>query len=558
MKFRVLYAAVIAAIIFSASGCALIFSPARQYVHVSTTTPGAAISFDGDSIGRGSAHLRLSKYKVYNTFTAEKEGFKSRNYCVALHKYSPTVALAALDVAAIMVPYLVSVHKTNTNGSGTTIGSDIAIIPGLFSALVLYKELHHVKTHRYDKDNNIPALVPYKFRLADEKYLLVNNTAADIPVANQELVSYRNLKKYHNKSGNSNGSRRSYAQENLKLDNTVFTGTLNASLKKMRFVDTSGHIFPNVDNSLYLNATIKKITFHEIWSPYASFTPNPPDAKQSNHLFSVELAVDWDVLDFYKQKLTTIRTVETSDLYTVAYGSGKSEMANTIYKAVKDNMELSIINLRTKLEQKGMLKNTVSKPDSSVLEISRPPAIVRTKDDFKKSCVAIKTDDGSCSGTIVSEDGYILTSFHATLNTKKITVLFSDSTTAEATVIRKNASADVALLKINKTGLTPFILSEDTDPEIGIDVWAVGIVVGVDKEASLSHGIISGVRKTDDMVMLQTDASLNPTNSGGALVSAKGVAVGLVSMKLAGRGVEGIGFALSAHDIMKKLQLKYK
>lgn len=557
MKFRVLYAVILTAIIFSASGCAILFSPARQHVKISTITPGATISFDGDTIGRGSAHVRLSKFKVYNTFTAEKEGFKPRNYCVALDKYTPTALLAVLDVATIMVPSIVFIHKNNTGNSDTKVGANNLIIPGLVAGMLLNWDLKHPKTHRYNNTNSIPALVPYKVRLADEKYLLVNNTAVDVTAANQEFVTYRRLRKYYEGAFNY-GTAHSYAKENISIDNTIFTGSLNASLKKMNFIDTSGHIFPNIDNSLYVNATIKKITFHEIRSPFGGNGPNSADSKQPNHLFSVELAIDWDVLDFYKQKQTTIRTVEKSDLYTVAYGSGKSEMTRTIYAALKDNMELSIINLRSKLGQKGLLKNTASKQDSTVLEIARPPVMARTKDNFKKSSVVIKTDEGNCSGAIISEDGYILTNYHATLNTKKITVMFSDSTTEEAEVIRKNASADIALLKIKRTGLVPFMLSEEIDPEVGVDVWAVGIVVSTDKEASLSHGIISGVRKTNDLVMLQTDASLNAANSGGALVNEKGVAVGMVSMKLVGRGVEGIGFALSAHDAMTRLQLKYK
>jgi len=558
MKFRLLAAAIATALISSLSGCAIIFSPARQYVHISSVTPGATITLNGDTVSNGRpSRVRLSKFKVYNTFTAEKEGYKPRNYCVGLDKFAPTAALAVLDVATIMVPSLLFLHKVNTGGGNTKIGGSTAILPGLVAAFFLTKDLKHPKTHRYNSNNSIPALVPYKARLADEKYMLVNSTAVDVAIADQEFLSYKRLRKYH--EGNfTEGRAHSYARQNLAVDNTIFTGSLNASLKKMRFIDTSGHLFPNIDNCLYLNATIRKITFHEIRSPFNVNGQYTPDSKEPDHLFSIELAIDWDILDFYKQKQKTIRTVERSELCTVAYGSEKSEMMKAVYNAMRDNMELSVMNLRTKLAQQGSLKNTSAKQDSTVLYIARPPLTARNKDNFKLSSVVIKTDEGYCSGAVVSEDGYILTSYHATLNTRIVTVMFSDSTVEEAEVVRKNASADVALLKIKRSGLIPFVLSEETDPEVGEDVWAVGIAVSISKEASLSHGIISGVRKTNDMIMLQTDASLNAANSGGALVNDKGVAVGLVSMKLIGRGVEGMGFALSAHDVMRRLNIKYK
>jgi serine protease Do len=272
------------------------------------------------------------------------------------------------------------------------------------------------------------------------------------------------------------------------------------------------------------------------------------------------LAIDWDVLDFYKQKLTTIRTVEKSDLFTIAFGAESGEINKGIYAALRDNMESSIIAMQAKLTKDGLLKNTGSKADSVVpdIEIARPAATARTKDNFKKSSVVIISDEGNSSGAIISEDGYIVTSFRATLNTKTVKVMLGDSTITDATIVRKSGTADVALLKINKTGLTPFVLSEDADPEVGIDVWAVGIVVGTDKDASLSHGIVSGVRKTNNLQMLQTDASINASNSGGALVNDKGHAIGMVSMKLVGRGVEGIGFALSSRDIMAQLHIRYK
>ena len=540
------------------SGCAIIFSAANQNVGIKSATPGAKIMFDGDSVGTGSAEVRLNKYRVYNTFTAEKEGYKSRNYCVTLNKYSPTIGLAALDALAVIIP-TAKIASSAKKDASVEFGNDVLIIPGLYFASLLLTDLKHVKTHRYDNNQTIPALEPYQTRGEKEKYLLVNNTDVDIKASNQKTVSYGRLSKYYNATAKQQ-SGKSYATGDVKISDAVFTGTLNYTLKKMKFIDTTNHIFPNINNSLYLNATIKSVTFHEVKSPYvnsAQYRSHPREA-MPNHLFAVELSIDWDVLDFYKQKLVTIRTVEKSDLFTVAYGADKSEMETVVYNAMKDNMDFSIMNLRRQLADKKLLSITDIKEDITALELPRPQAAARTKESFKNSCVSIKVDDGFGSGAILSDDGYIITNYHLIAGTKKVTVTFSDSTTEEAEVVRKNTESDMALLKVKKTGLTPFLLSEDKDPEIGGDVWAVGVAGNLELGISLSHGILAGVRKSNGLTMLQTDASLNKGNSGSALVNDKGAVLGIVSLKIMGRGVEGIGFALSAKDVMEKLGLKYK
>ncbi len=562
MTFRIISAATAAGLVMFASGCATMFSPAYQSVKVSSATPGASILFHGDTVGKQKAvsSIRLSKYKVYHTFRAVKPGYRPRNYTVALSKPIPTMALAPLDAVLFFIPYIGINKLQEYDYRGSNVSNPVYMVGTLSSLSFIHRAIKHQKTHRFDRVNTIPALVPYKKRATEEKYLLVNNTAVDVTEKNQELMTYARLSKYYSGTPKS-ASSKSYGKGNLKVDNTIFTGTLNQSLKTMNFIDTSGTIFPNVDNCLYINATIKKIVFHEVNSPYKdTWYKHRPADKMPDHLFAIELAIDWDVLDFYKQKLTTIRTVEKSDLYTIPFGSESADINKGVYAALRDNMESSIIAMQAKLAKDGLLKSTAPKADSVIrdIEIARPAATVRTKDNFKKSSVVVISDEGNCSGAIISEDGYIITNYRATLNTKTVKVMLGDSTITDATIVRKSGTADVALLKIEKTGLVPFLLSEESDPEVGVDVWAVGIVVGTDKDASLSHGIVSGVRNTNNLQMLQTDASINASNSGGALVNDKGQAVGMVSMKLVGRGVEGIGFALSSRDIMTQLHIRYK
>jgi len=136
-------------------------------------------------------------------------------------------------------------------------------------------------------------------------------------------------------------------------------------------------------------------------------------------------------------------------------------------------------------------------------------------------------------------------------------VTFNDGTKAQATVVRTSTEADLALLKVSNTGLLPLPLNT-SEPEIGIDVWAIGTPKSVELGQSVSKGILSGIRKANDVSYLQTDVSLNGGNSGGALITKEGTVLGIVTSKLIGLGTEGVGFAISSQEVQNRLNITYK
>ncbi len=539
-------------------GCALIFSPSRESVNVSCATPGATLHFDGDSVGTDKARIKFNKYHVYNIVTAEKEGYKSRNYCVTLDRYAPTIAFIMVDALAIVVPTFM-IKRNDMLDPSVELGDDLLIIPGVILASVISTDLRHVKTHRYEKNPIIPALIPYDLRKSDEKYLLVDSTNIDVAARDQTEAIYSRFSKYEDERPTTKKAK-SYTNSRLTVNNTIFDRSLNYTLHKMRFIDTVNNVFPNFNNTLYLNATVRKIKFHEIKSPYgnsSNLTGGGPE-HMPNHLFAIELAIDWDVMDFYKQKLTTLRTVEKSDLFTISYNANKDDLVYELYNALRDNMDLSIMSVRRKLTNRGLLKITDKQEVVETIEIPVPSADIRQKNEFSKSCVKITIGDNTGTGAIISADGYIVTSYHLVAGNKAVKVTFDDSTSAEATIVRRSENCDMALLKTEKSGLTPLLLSDNTDPEIGMDVWAVGANTAAGSGFNLSRGIISGVRRNNSLIMLQTDVSLNYGNTGSPLIDDKGAAVGIVSFKIVQHGVEGLGFALSGHDVLKQLGLKYR
>jgi len=169
--------------------------------------------------------------------------------------------------------------------------------------------------------------------------------------------------------------------------------------------------------------------------------------------------------------------------------------------------------------------------------------------------------EGVGTGVIVDEKGYILTNSHVVNDgdTKSITVSLFDGTTVEGTVVWNDATLDLAVVKIEATGLTAAELGDSDEVKIGSYAAAIGNPLGLEFERSMSQGIISGLDRTISVSdsssssssttmegLMQTDATINSGNSGGPLLNSKGQVIGINSAK-AGNG-EGMGFAIPINE----------
>ncbi len=208
------------------------------------------------------------------------------------------------------------------------------------------------------------------------------------------------------------------------------------------------------------------------------------------------------------------------------------------------------------------------------------PSIVGIKIDYTVNATSIfgrtgsTTATASGSGIIISEDGYILTNNHVVSSSSsetssyyqiseatKITVtLFNDDTEYEAKIVGQDEQTDLAVIKIEKTGLTKAEFADSDNVKVGEFAMAVGNPVNM--TSTVTTGIISAVnRKITDSdgkiyTCIQTDAAINSGNSGGALVNSEGKVIGINTLKLSGTGIEGIGFAIpinSTTDITSQL-----
>ena len=172
-------------------------------------------------------------------------------------------------------------------------------------------------------------------------------------------------------------------------------------------------------------------------------------------------------------------------------------------------------------------------------------------------------DTGAGSGVIITTDGYIVTNNHVVEGLGNISVYLQDGTKYPATLIGTDNFSDLAIIKIEAENLPAATLGNSVNTAVGTTVYAIGNPLGL-FTSSVSRGIISGLDRTItidgvSMTLMQTDAAVNPGNSGGGLFNAEGELIGVVNAKTASVDVEGLGFAIpidSAKPIISDLMDK--
>jgi len=182
-----------------------------------------------------------------------------------------------------------------------------------------------------------------------------------------------------------------------------------------------------------------------------------------------------------------------------------------------------------------LLKSSTSADFSGIIE------------DAIKGVVTVKTDVGQGTGFIISSDGYVVTNAHVIEGAKAAGIITYEGELHQVELIGKREYMDIALLKI-PGDYNMLKLADSDDIQIGEKVIAIGNPLGL--QFSVSEGIVSGIHRpglNEMEIYIQTDAALNPGNSGGPLINKKGEVVGINNFKIG--GTEGMGFALESNSI---------
>jgi serine protease Do len=203
--------------------------------------------------------------------------------------------------------------------------------------------------------------------------------------------------------------------------------------------------------------------------------------------------------------------------------------------------------------------------NAQTLSLTQSEAIVRVAKLAKPAVVTITTtgltdygpfsmpSTGAGSGFIVSSDGLILTNYHVVMDSKSLTVALDDGRQFDARVVSTDQTHDLALVRVDATGLSTLGLADSSTVQVGQLAIAIGSPLGTFTD-SVTQGIVSGLDRsisvgergtnfTEDLTgLIQTDAAINPGNSGGPLLDAGGQVIGVITASSS--SAQNMGFAI--------------
>ena len=190
-------------------------------------------------------------------------------------------------------------------------------------------------------------------------------------------------------------------------------------------------------------------------------------------------------------------------------------------------------------------------PSANTLEAMTVQEIIANVSDM---VVRIETDQGSGSGFVIESDGLVLTNNHVVKDAGDITVFLNDGTSYTGEIRGRDLIRDLALIKIDAKSLPVLELVDVGQVSLGSEVIVVGYPLGI-SSLSVTRGLASTFRVDPgrNITWVQTDSAINPGNSGGPLVNLEGKVIGIITAKLVGANIEGVGFAISANTVKQYL-----
>jgi S1-C subfamily serine protease len=270
------------------------------------------------------------------------------------------------------------------------------------------------------------------------------------------------------------------------------------------------------------------------------------------------ILIQWELYD--KSKREVIYNKQTTGTSTLG-GKVTAKCIFASFRVATRNLladELFVENLTQQQE----LKTQFEAPHKTIL-IDKVPLLnsQNIKEILNRaieSVITIKAEYGFASGFIISKMGYLITTHHVIEGKNFTDVILPNGLTLQAEIVQVNQDYDLALLKIKGSGFKPLPIGDSHGLIVGEEVFAIGTPVHPALGQSVSRGIISGKRELRKKELIQTDVKIDPGNSGGPIINAKGEIVGIVTWKIVGRGYEGLAFCIPINAAKEKLGIKIK
>lgn len=510
-RFNSYYAILFICLMFF-SGCASILNSRNQTVMIKTDSYENKVYVNNEFVGKGEfVSAKMKRDFDSKQIKVEREGFKPE-YGVNIQKSKSFLYLFS------WIPF------------------GILIYPPLYDK--------GPKSYNYQKEKEISPVVKVNKKGDDQKYLYLKNTSFNIKKEDFVFKTYKYKKYFENKKAN--GTTKS--TEDLELDNSIFTQTLNEMLKENGYIDTTNTIFKGKTNTLYVSATVNGLTLNEVYT-LSRYDVHP-------QFLTAETTIEWEILDFYEQSKYKASLTSLSGEFSADYSDTNKDF---IKLSIEDAIKTSFFKFMEMAEVKDLIK--MESFDEMISQekifLPKPKKKAFNLPTAQSSTVTIVNGKSHGSGCVISEKGHIITNYHVIAGDEKIQIIFNNGEKVDAEILRVNEFADLALLKVDRTPSNVFLLSNQTNYLVGDEVFAIGTPSSLELGQTLSKGIVSGIRDQKDLQWIQTDVSVNPGNSGGSLVNKSGELVGIVNSKLMGFGIEGISFCIPAKDVFELLSISY-
>jgi serine protease Do len=256
----------------------------------------------------------------------------------------------------------------------------------------------------------------------------------------------------------------------------------------------------------------------------------------------------------YAQQIADAQVAQNS--LTQSANVASADQLSKVFRDVSKSLKPSVVSIKNIVERNPRTRNRISNLPPELEQLfGRQMGIA--DEDVEATGQRGRVENGLGSGVIVRSDGYILTNNHVVKGASVLEVVLSDDRTMEAKVIGTDERTDLAVLKIDETGLVAAKLGNSTAMEVGDWVIAIGSPFGLAQ--TVTAGIVSATNRNDQGITLydnfiQTDAAINPGNSGGPLLNLRGEVIG-INTAIASRsgGYNGICFAVPSSTAQRVL-----
>ena len=530
------------------SGCGYI-SLTRKTQFIPGTEDATVYIADGEEgpykkIQEKNRKIKLNHWRKDYWVKQESKGFVSQT--IQIKRDAPNhlkrvdiLTMVSLDIVMTAMSAIKIQSVTGRFGGATA--PDPVLYTAVAVGLAGWGAIMPAPGRLFPRKVELPELLPILKRDTHQLWLVANDTEFRLKKAGIRVRDYESRQEYTESYGYDS---RDSVEAFEFLEDEDLNPSLVSSLKELEFnldsTDATNENCLRIDNQVtgVLFCVAEDKILCEVKSAWALETHD-----QLQFLYDKGFVTSSEWADFNEDSFTE------EEKQKAIRSTFNEAMHLGLTKFISLDTIQSILNAPAPIplaEEEELVLKTGSSHASSVAEVV-------------KSVFTVVTPNGHGSGCLITPDGYIVTNAHVVEDdTVDIEVIVSENVDLRfpVKVVRTNDAVDLALLKLDTTGLLPVKLGLTTKAETGTDVYAVGTPADIELGQSLSRGIISGRRKFGGHAFIQTDVAINPGNSGGALISKDGTVLGIVTAELKNRRIDDIGFAIPSSVVEAALKIK--